>query len=348
MAFPADYFLPAKTGFTEAVTGDIRFFQTMFEQIDGIRLMCNERGSYVNNGLTISPYTEPFAINAAFINALRGNVEAAISGNHGTMHYINTVLNPSGDLNGTTSATAPTTWTKAAIFAALGIGVGGDWTRIPARNPFGLSASGGALVRGDLLYKEHINEMFQFLGMLTYISIPATRNNVAGRSGDSGAAGAVCATEKSQATASWNASSFSGSGTGDFRKYAYSPKSGIPGIFNMTLSSQRAKINTNLSFIPSGSAKLYLQLTYPPVLDGGPVTFGQTRPHAGAVDTYQEWTGASLIVGSDFTTGYVTESDTIPLFDSPTDTCPVDASQVGWLCNAAQTIALPTFTYPAS
>ena len=336
MAFPADNYLPAKSIFADTpISGDIRFYNARFEQLQGVRLMLNERRAAV--GLSqISAYSQPLSMQAATINTLRTSVEDCFP------YYLNDVIHASGSLEGASSYTV---WTKSAIFTAVGVGVSNDWTKIPARNSYGLTASGGDLTTSDSFWKEHINELLSVADRLRYAVFTVTWPTLGDRVG--AGANPVCSTMKADAITAWNAASFSGSSCGSGSDFGtsirrYASFTSAPQAF---LNSTRGKASVDLSGFAAGTAKLYLKLGRA-TRSGFTKYFGQTLPNSSAENTFGEWAGAALAAGSVNTTGFVDTTETIPAFDSPIDTCPTP-TVLGWHCSDQICIATPTWAYSA-
>lgn len=362
MTWPDDNFLPAKSVIDDSPPGsDIRFYQNLFEQLEGLRLMINERR--VLTGYSIIPaFTEPVSRKGTTgaiyaINTLRVYAEQCIRQNgSGILFFLNTDVHPSGDIE---DATTLTYWTKATIFSSLGIGVGGDWTRIPARNPWGKSASSGNLARGDVLYKEHVNEIYQFIHVLRYFTISGTQVDRIERQTDTvvqpditSAASAALAHYPTTSwgqydwespLGSWNTTpiSFTSIGTiGLAMEKIYRTLGPVASI-----GACRGKLQFNLSGYTGATAKIYLQVAKN--------LFGLISYELGGNSPVAITSGWHYYIdatpGSIYTTPYVSEAEsttpTVP--DDPPLPPPTDISKgIGWRISDQTCVVSPAFLYP--
>jgi len=339
MAWPEDYFLPAKCPRVDTpITGDLRFYRRVFEQVEGCRLIVNEKA--VECGLPeIAAYTEPKKFDAAMINELRAKAEACMG------YCLNESVHPDGDISGVVrphtvmqcTGVGYTMWTKAAILNYLGLGVGGDWTRMPARNIWGKPASGGTLLRGDPPFREHVNEILSVCNALNYLVAFAATGPSAGRLYPGGS-GVSCDDAKSQAEIGWAAQawadrewSLQGIGKRSSEGY-YPPPSGYT-PYIVRLDNQRGKLTHDFSAQSAGTTgKVYLTLmpdfwSY--------MTFGGDPPHAEGAYTWGEWVNgtASLIFGDVWMSPYIDESDTKALWIDNCPTYPNVAGYTWWVMN---------------
>jgi len=236
-------------------------------------------------------------------------------------HYLNTDLSPGGNLHNQSSYSA---WTLATVLSSIGGGVSGKWTRIPARNIYGLDADFideemGETLRFAAVFKEQINELVQVINKCSIPIYDPTSVQVANRFGNS--TNGDCATSKTEASTNYDAASWVSVSDGEpIQKHSFT---GGAGAIKTQLSAQRGKIQVDLSSVSSGTAKAWLQIS----MSGN--EFGQTRPTTADEGKFGEWAAAGLVVGSLQTTGYVTESDTKPVFTAGQAACA--SLQVGWI-----------------
>jgi hypothetical protein len=311
MGDPADYFLPALSFLDDGpLPSSAEEHLIIFEQLDAIQKMIRARQSLCALTQT-ALITDPKARLASTINTMRTDIMACATG------FLNTNLIPDGDLEGETSYSA---WTAGSLststlFQKAFPGKTG-WTRIPSRNPFSLSASVGNLAVGDVIYKEHINDLLTVLQLQRYW-IPGYREKDIVTT-----AQAIFKTiERDSATgnlvdtydnvvADWVANGW----TDDFDQPAYA-SFGFADLFrifswnsssgHITLSNLRGKVYLDLRRATSGTPHLYFKFTSPGV-------FGQDRINSAAEGVYSEWTAPTLTIGDENTTGYLDYSDVVP------------------------------------
>lgn len=342
MAFPADYYLPAKSVvYDYPISGGIGFYRVMSEQLEGARLIINEKRSKL--GLSqISAFSDPLRNLASTINTLRSKIEDCITGApilyNGSVPlvgYLNTTTYAGGSLQNQDPnplSGYPVSWTRATALSAIGGGVSGNWTRVPVTNPWGLAASGGSLQANDRIFKQHINELIQVANLCDAFfvigDLPTPRQV---RSGSSpGFLNADCLTGQGQAIDAWNSATWQTTSSSVRRRTQVIQNN--PNAKSIFLQGIRGTVHLDLRQYSSGTPKLYLilrDLSFGGVAPS-PTFFGQDRPTTADPDKYGEWAGSGIALGVDNTTGYIQYTNQIPDFASPSDTCTIGA--VGWQC----------------
>lgn len=344
LSWPDDYYLPA-IAISDWTPGiDPRFYHMKFRQIEGIRKMYNERAVACGHS-EMAAYTTPLLRAASDINTLRTNVEGVLT------HYLDHVnAYPDGDIEGSTDATL-THWTKANILAAAGVGVGGDWTKVPARDG---GPTGGALVGGGTLkcYREHINELYSVLQLLQYVDIGCTNASMYFKFASG--FGADCDAAKNNTLSDWQSESWAVYALNAYiTAYSGNRYSGTPGPneYEGAADNLRGKLSYDLTrFSSLGSTiKIYLWLTGHENASrfystgGGP----PYAPHNQAKETWGLWADADPVIGTAGQTKVVTGSDQ---FFPWQDSCPVggDPDYYGWFLDNGNSviIAQPAFDYP--
>lgn len=337
MAFPADNFLPALSVIDDG-GGSTKFYRPCIEQLQGLRLIINERAVACGQS-ELAAVSTPLQLSNSTIRSFQSKIEACLQ------YYLNSSIHSTGSIEGLASYTV---WTLPTILAAASVGYndgsGLKWTGIPSRNSWGLSPAiwPDPLSQHEIpFFKEHVNEMLSVANLLKYLIVtPTFVYTLTQRQGL--AFGGTCASRKADAITAWNAASWTGSGSGVY-KYA---NTGSPGVSpnSARVVNKRAKVQYDLSGVLNGTVQIYFKLGLPPIVQFavGIRTFGQTRPTSSAQDTWGVWGTGGMVVGSLQTSSYITESDTIPVFPASLD-CLTNEKTDGWM---AGTIVSGTF-FPA-
>lgn len=352
-------------------------FDTSAPTLDNVLAMINERR--VKAGLSAAAWSEIYNltsnpdapkgedINIALINFLRDKLVDAIT------LYLNTDVHSGGSLEG---ASTITFWTKATVLTSAGIGgnEGGirQWTNVPSDGDaqdlidFSVTQYSSHLITGPTLYKVWINELIQVCRKLTHLSKNATETAVeiricnerfdASCSGAQSCAlghlpGVAYGTVEEYITSCTYVSTASWGFSVRIGKEISTLASDSPSIiYSCSAFNSRGKLTCDLSAYSSGTAKVFLSLSasnyFNQNVSNGSISFGQSRPVSSDENKYGEWTGSGVALGSVWTSGYVTDSDTIPSSIS----CAVPASPAninidGWIIASAKVIIAPTFTY---
>lgn len=353
-------------------------FDASAPTLDNVLAMINERR--VKAGLSAVAWSDIYNltsnpdapkgedIDIALINFLRDKLVDAIT------LYLNTDTHASGSIEGASSITF---WTKQTCLTSAGVGgnEGGvrQWTNVPAdgdaQDLIDFSPYSSHLVTGPTLYKVWINELIQVCRKLTHISKNAAETAVETRicdvKEDSSCSGAQsCALGHlpgvsygyiERYTSSISPCTFEENSAWPFavrigKQISTSASNSPSNLYYCTAFNTRGKLTCDLSAYSAGTAKVFLNLAvsnyFNAIVSGGSITFGQTRPVSAAENTYGEWTGSGVTLGASWTSGYVTDSDTIPTSIScATPGSPASINIDGWLISSAKVIIAPTFTY---
>lgn len=187
----ADSYLPALSALDDSPPGsDIRFFRPIREQVDALREAINRRAICVWAQPSLG-YLEipawsgpPLVVSASQINDCRNMVKLMME-DYGTSgsasgdiqrRFLDTSIYPYGDIEGHDPGDPPyvskfpaEAITLAGLKASIPIGDGADFTNIPARNTWGLSAAYAQTLSANTpRFKEHLNELHSLMLAMPY------------------------------------------------------------------------------------------------------------------------------------------------------------------------------------